>query len=107
MRFHGQRESSRSHTDWTIHVRGVCSTDRSRPGQGGLPKRPLLLLHTYHRKLNNVQPTPSCKISLDGFQLYSANRAFIQQGTGTSFSYPFPADLIGGGGIYPSQNSRP
>ena len=35
-------------------------------------------------------------MSLDRFQLYSADRSFIRQGTGTSFSYPFPADLIRG-----------
>ena len=35
-------------------------------------------------------------MSLDRFQLYSADHSFIRQGSGTSFSYPFPANLIEG-----------
>ena len=35
-------------------------------------------------------------MELGTFYLHSVDRSFIRKGTGTSFSYPFPSDLIGG-----------
>ena len=39
---------------------------------------------------------PSCEMELGTFKLYSSDRSFIRKGEGTTFTYPFPDDLLGG-----------
>ena len=65
-------------------------------GEAVCPSDPSFRRTLLIENLTTFSLPPSCEMSLDRFQLYSADRSFIRQGTGTSFSYPFPADLIRG-----------
>ena len=65
-------------------------------GEAVCPSDPSFRRTLLIENLTTFSLPPSCEMSLDRFQLYSADHSFIRQGTGTSFSYPFPANLIEG-----------
>ena len=65
-------------------------------GEALCPSDPTFRRTLLISNLTTFSLPPSCEMALGTFYLYAADRSFIRKGTGTSFSYPFPSDLIGG-----------
>ena len=65
-------------------------------GEAVCPADPTFRRTLLISNLTTFSLPPSCEMSLGSYYLHSADRSFIRKGTGTSFSYPFPSDLIGG-----------
>ena len=46
--------------------------------------------------VTSFQMPPSCRMSLGSYALYSSDQSFVRESSGTSFAYPYPADVLGG-----------
>ena len=46
--------------------------------------------------VTSFEMPPSCKMTLGSYSLYSSDQTFVRESSGTSFEYPYPADVLGG-----------